>query len=425
MSDKRFDEQFIDESWERMRALLDKEMPVKDKRRRLVPIIWIPAAAASVAFFIIAGSWWFRQYQEHINDSLRANHVIANVYHNAITEPPCDEAMQTAPIASLQLPRQQPMKSTTFDATAALQETAQPIVSPSSEATPFIATTTIQISEDNNRIVPSEKASHTAYISHVEQIESLHHSLTTAALTTTPDLKMPSTKPAPRQSAWQVGLEIAGFSNGYVAMSGYAGGALIDAPTIAGESMNVRTGVNYSARSQHFDVSASKVKLDRVDASGSGGGMGVVTIDDTPGTLSLHTQHVSLPVALHYKLQKKWGLEGGLQAAYLLNASNLQGAESYQTSFGIANNNENTIRSFINDLTEKHSNQSAGTGSNEVNIDRLRRFDLGATLGVSYYPYSHLGVRLQYQHGLTDLLRDERFSAFNHHMRVSAVYFFR
>ncbi|HMN89883.1 MAG TPA: porin family protein [Saprospiraceae bacterium] len=424
MSDKRFEEQFIDESWEQMRALLDQEMPVKDKRRRLAPIIWIPAAAASVVLFIIAGSWWFTQYQERINDSLRANHVIANAYHNAITEPPCDEIIQTAPIASMQLPRQQPTKSTTFDATAALQETAQPIVLPSSEAAPFVATTTMQISEDNNRVVTSEDVSHAAYIiRHVEQIESLHHSPTTAALTTTPDLKIPLTKTTPRQSAWRVGVEIAGFSNGYVAMSGYAGGALIDAPTIAGESMNVRTGVNYSARSQHFDVSASKVKLDRVDASGGGGGMGVVTIDDTPGTLSLHTQHVSLPVALHYKLQKKWGLEGGLQTAYLVNASNLRGTESYQMAFGAANNSENTIRSFINDLTEKHSNQSAG--SNEVNIDRLRRFDLGATLGVSYYPYSYIGVRLQYQHGLTDLLRDERFSAFNHHMRVSAVYFFR
>jgi hypothetical protein len=129
---------------------------------------------------------------------------------------------------------------------------------------------------------------------------------------------------------------------------------------------------------------------------------------------------------LEFKPRKSWGLEGGLQASYLLGAQNLKGAEAYRTMVAQNYGNE-AIRVFVNDLTNKDTNGTLmfDSTSDDLNLRQLRRFDVALTAGVGVYPTKNIGVRLQYQRGLVDLLKADQFKTFGNNVRLSAVYFFK
>jgi len=116
-----------------------------------------------------------------------------------------------------------------------------------------------------------------------------------------------------------------------------------------------------------------------------------------------------------------------LQASYLLGARNLKGAEAYQTLAGFTNGNE-AIQTFVSSLSNKafdtSSNADLRVDNSTVNIDAFRRFDVAVSAGFGYYPTTKIGVRLQYQRGLIDIVKADQFKTFGNNVRLSAVYFF-
>jgi hypothetical protein len=64
------DNELIDNGWEQMQAILDKEMPIKPKRRRMIPFWWLSSGIAAAAVF---GSFLFFQQNNKISKENIAN----------------------------------------------------------------------------------------------------------------------------------------------------------------------------------------------------------------------------------------------------------------------------------------------------------------------------------------------------------------
>ncbi|MFN7118339.1 MAG: outer membrane beta-barrel protein, partial [Saprospiraceae bacterium] len=217
-----------------------------------------------------------------------------------------------------------------------------------------------------------------------------------------------------------IGLELATYASAGAALDGYAGGAIVEVPTQS-DKLNLRTGLNFNAQQRYFDSQVNAIQeTDRGFSPSS------VVIDPKPN-IQVNAQQLSLPLTMEFKPRKSWGLEGGVQASYLLGARDLKGAEAYQTVAGFTNGNE-AIRTFVSSLSNKQAdfmtNTDPAVDNSKVNIDAFRRFDVAVTAGFGVYPTENIGVRLQYQRGLIDMLKADQFRTFGNNVRLSAVYFF-
>lgn len=458
MPDKRIDDEFVNQGWEQMQAALDREMP-EEKRRRLVPVFWMWAAAASVLLLLCAGLGWWQWQNQPTQESVVA---VNKADRATIAEEECDEitkgmnspmvvensqtkdnqgkAMRDRNVAILDAKT----SLTTVSPTPLLQKRTTKQLAEKLDhrltrlEVPILESTNTAISEvlpqdfeiTNPTILESEKSDN-------QSVTPLY-SIAIAAIKTQSNIALPepkvklelwdeeesSDKKQIVPSNFKIGLEFATYTSTNAALDGYAGGAVVDVP-IQSKRLNLRAGVNFNAQQRYFDSDPSSGAL---SADNSGFAPKQMKVNPDPD-LSVNAQQLSFPVTLQYKPRRSWGLEGGLQASYLLNAQNLKGAEAYQTSVGVANGSSK-VNTFLSEIYNNIGN-ATGTnvftrdaGNSKLDINQLNRFDIAVSAGFGYYPTQNIGVRLQYQRGLIDLLKSDDFKAFGNNIRLSAVYFF-
>lgn len=443
------DDKFIDQAWEQMREVLDREMPVERKRRRLVMVPWVWGAAASVVLLISIGLGWWLWQQPGQQDPAMANVPQATQTPIAATEN-CEEitpAKQDA-IADHAAVRQSETNASTLGSQTAKTSgffakrntdkvnTGKQLAAKTS-ANDYTSSkmTPIQHSVGNSEIAALENnsiATQTPTIANtlaetkaVQPLSStviaeLEHS--TVANLPKPKVDLNLTAPAidveQNSSNWNIGLEFAAFSSPTAPVTGFSGGAVLQVP-VTGDKLRLRTGLSYSNRQNMIDVqSGSETAMalesaDQPDQSLTGSSVSIAEPD-----FSMTTHQLNLPAIFEYKMHKNFGIEGGLNGSYLVTARNLEGVENYQRVMASNSTVSNATRNFVNTL-------QADQGNNKINIDQLYRWDVMATAGLSVYPSQKLGVRFQYQRGLRDMLKDSDFEAFSNNFQVSAVYFFR
>lgn len=445
MPDKRTDEQFMDQAWEQMQIVLDREMP-EERKRRLVPIFWMLGAAASLLLLLTVGGilWQQKSLQMPVASVENRSNITST-----LAQEDCEEAtnnstlaqQKTKSAAAIQNQDQLAIVKTKNANARILKNRKDKDVKPEAinnisihyNKANLMAESLSPIFKDENIITQSVKSNNNQNITTVTPIHSLDLAMLEYQSIT--DLPKQQQKPAYwypldpnendkkaniEQNDVKIGVEFATYASAYAAVDGYAGGAIMDIP-VQSKNLNLRAGVNFSTQQRYFD---SSVAVDAAKATGpSNPGFGAtnVTVDPNP-QLSVNAKQVSLPVTLQFKPRRTWGLEGGVQASYLVGAQNLKGAEAYQTLTGLTYGNQ-TIRTFVNKLALDSSN-GGNNNSDKINLEQLRRFDVALTAGFGYYPTSSIGVRLQYQRGLIDMLKASDFKAFGNNIRLSAVYFF-
>ncbi|MBC6992909.1 outer membrane beta-barrel protein [Neolewinella lacunae] len=134
--------------------------------------------------------------------------------------------------------------------------------------------------------------------------------------------------------------------------------------------------------------------------------------------------YIDVPVTAYFKLGKL-ELEGGVSAGFLV-ASRVSGADTYQTNtFGLENDIIFSVEgNYFRDLAGGGGVISRSTTplprtdvlppdvisafyNSDRDEPRYRRYDFGLIAGASYFLNSGLYFGVRYQHGLTDLSRDE------------------
>lgn len=441
------DESFLNQAWEQMRATLDRELPVQEeKRRRVLFVPWRPAAAASVLLLLTVALLWWSQQAQTTAPVADASRAVSTPNDVATAEEDCDDISQ-APVwvqkeqqeakITIENGRQKAFiaakerrskvdkvqtngTNTGMTATAAVLQPESAVFNPTF---PAESAATILRSNTTGVLQANALQSLTA-----RQIALLENEKLPADYDKPLPLLMPESTATTSGSKWKIGLELATYASPNAALDGYAGGAVVDVP-IQSEKFNFRTGLNFNAQQRYFDVEV-ETGIESADRGGNAGfGPSNVIVDPQPN-LSVNAQQLSLPLTLEFKPRKSWGLEGGLQASYLLGAQNLKGAEAYQTMTGLQNGNEE-VTNFVYSLTNKSADRTgvvtfdSSSDSDNLNLRQLRRFDVALTAGVGVYPTKNIGVRLQYQRGLVDLLKADQFKTFGNNVRLSAVYFFK
>lgn len=460
MPDKRTDEQLINQAWEHMLATLDQEMPVETKRRRVIMVPWRLAAAASVLLLLTLGAgWWLAQRSP--NQTLVDSTPTAPT-EQAQTGTKVEDAANVATDhtkeeALVQKDQQQEM--------AENQVIEAPIVSSDKALkTPVIAKKQSSYSNKKQVIAPVQALQQIANLKKEaagtqELIKTSENTVATAiaqtetvtppaaqkqslqalnaqqiALLENEPLKLEEKKKVEffgetqaekdaKSSKWNIGLELATYASAGAAVDGYAGGAVVAIP-MQSEKFNLRTGLNFNAQQRYFDSNVPISEADR--GANPSFGTSTVVVDPDPD-FQVNAQQLSFPLTLEFKPRKSWGLEGGLQASYLLGARNLKGAEAYQTLAGFTNGNE-SIRTFVTSLSKQAYDVTSNADpidNSTVNLNAFRRMDVALTAGFGYYPTNNIGVRLQYQRGLIDMLKADQFTTFGNNVRLSAVYFFK
>ncbi len=428
MSDNRLDDKFVDQAWEHMRQLLDQEMPEEKKSRRLVVVPWWGwSAAASVLLLISAAvAWQFWSVSSSAPVAAREKAGLSIASANEECNEP-DANTVVAQVRRRSSGAARPAQKTPLSALkklipAAPQPATLVINSEKTSAYPILETET---SLDNNTFLLPEGKNTSAVIESSDILTldrrtppNLPYALRLANETPSPSPLPPFEPTEVEKSAknWKLGLEFGTHASGGSAVGGFSGGAVVQMPA-ASDKWRLRLGLNYTSLQNSIDIQRGSATADAfAESAQNRGGVAPNSVDVKAPEFRLTTHQLNLPAVLEYRAHRYLSVEGGLQGAYLLTARNLEGAERYQTVM-ISGYVPPTVKGFVNTL------QSGTNG--EVDIQQLYRWNVFALAGVTVYPTPKLGVRLQYQHGLRDILKDSDFSAFNHNFRVGAVYFFK
>lgn len=443
MQDKRIDEQFINHAWQQMLVTLDQEIPTEKKRRRLVLVPWHWATAASILLLLsLGGGWWLSQQKAQ---SLVVHTTQQGTPENLAIHEDCPEA-ELAQLAITQTKEPTGAKESRMPHKNVVAKVNGDIMNPKQVFENQGIVKTLQSDNNTEKTLPKNQTIASNEIAEMNNGTSAASSAVVSAMLPIQGIdnqkiallekeKFPLEKKTKleyfgetqeekksKDKRLNVGLELATYASAGAVLDGYAGGAMVEIPSQS-EKINVRTGLNFNASQRYFDSNVPVAESDR----SAGFGSSAVLVDPKPD-LQVNAQQLSLPLMVEFKPRKSWGVEGGLQASYLLSARNLKGAEAYQTLAGYTNGNE-AIRTFVGSLSTQKAdfgvNADQAVDNSSVNISAFRRFDVAVSAGFGVYPTENLGVRLQYQRGLIDMLKADQFKTFGNNIRLSAVYFFK
>ncbi|MDX1939987.1 MAG: outer membrane beta-barrel protein [Saprospiraceae bacterium] len=452
MPDKHLDDKFIDQAWKKMRQTLDVEMPEEEKRRRIVFMPWRWGVAASVLLLLSAGlGWWLweqstsaspvnivAQTETKVSSETEDCEELPSIQESTIAAnaiEPLSEKELNPGTKSLQTIDKDKKTHIQKNSSIALANNANSVeektITTKSSSVPALTSNTVESISITDPISKSEKELITSNSPEKQSLQAIDH-LALSSLKYENASSLPKPKPNLKLSSppievdrksknWNIGLEFATYSSVTAPVSGFSGGALVEVP-VGNDKLNFRTGLNYSNRQNMIDIqpgsttealfSGATKDANNVPQFGTSSNVKVAEPD-----FSLTIHQLNLPAIVEYKFYKFLGLEGGLQASYLMTAQNLKGVDSYQNVLSASNYAQ--VRSFVNDLTTQANNNG------KINIDQFYRWDVMASAGFAVYPIQNLGVRFQYQHGLRDMLKNSQFEAFSNNFRVSAVYFFQ
>ncbi len=186
-------------------------------------------------------------------------------------------------------------------------------------------------------------------------------------------------------------------------------------------------GMGLSLVMVNQDLALSKgstLEEDFRQAAAGGTGSSAVVV---PGAIDTRFHYLSMPLQLQYTPGRRFRLEGGLRVSYLLSAS------------------ENRLGS-MDELLADQENSSPGTAAPAFNLDNfapetvrllssatgngisnanMTNFDLGLNAGITYLPAAHLGINLRYSFGLIDVVKSPDYQRYNRWVQLGLRYYIR
>ncbi len=208
-----------------------------------------------------------------------------------------------------------------------------------------------------------------------------------------------------KRLAFRLALEIGIFSQSAAAIGGYFAG-LSGELSPRGKRLYLRSGLHYqSDRQQRFN--GEKVFTQQLTPSETSSNISSSSLLSSTSYITA-SQYLSLPLTAGYRLSPRLAVEAGLQADFLL-------AAQAQEEWRLLNGANLPLPLPGNNLLYRFETSSAR--------QQLASTSLGLQAGLAYRWSDRIAARLQYRHGLTDLLSAPAYQA---HLRggfVSVAYY--
>lgn len=191
----------------------------------------------------------------------------------------------------------------------------------------------------------------------------------------------------PSKRKWRWGFS-AGLVSDYVDnLKGGKIGAIVEIPL--GSVLRLETGLLYSYHGRNFEAGATDDNFFNVvgQAIDPGNITTVIQESDIPLAVS-NRQFLNIPVVLVTRLNKKWQLNTGLNASYLINAD--ISAYDYPDIELVSTDQYNELKSSYRDYA-------------------LQKWDMAAVLGLGYFPREHIGIDINFNFGFIDSFNNDWF----------------
>ena len=430
--DKLIDKKFTDRAWGEMSRLLDEEMPVRQAERRR-PVVWwlffglIVGLAGSVAYFHFSGK----------------NAI------PAMPPAPVQGAKAELPVAGASIPDEttaglesNPVKATTLPGKIEKQRlekrTPKRVISTTSivNTTPIENTippgvkSTPSVNDDQNTLSSlfvqplPEAESKTAEIS-PDQMTMRSAAPVEVALLPMKQLLADGSQPAvagiiphKKRVRWSVyGSGMSGLTNGANGL----GAGVIASRQLKKSKFSIESGLGYSFIQQPLSLIFTGLLQGGAPnfPTGENEGYSIYLGDSNLSAVAdpanagngrlvkpLNMHSLNVPVSLNYRFAPRLSLCAGLNAALILYTS------SDYPSGGVLNRNLNLFKLNADETAVfGHTSSQASATLND--------FEVAATGGMKYDLSPRLAVDLQYQAGLTDLIRENNKGDHNRLLRLT------
>ena len=436
-------EQLANEAWERMRLLLDAEMPVAEDRRKR-PVFWIWSKTAGIAatlLFSALGIWWLAS---DTTLTPAGNAALAGEFNRpaftpetSLTEAPQTDAQtqqtfvpeQTDEAATTGLNNASTHKSR-FDALQLYKST--PANSPflKSDALPFAkegallpATTP---GPENAVIVAEAETSEFPSSGFIQQYPAASQlpglELKTSAVEM-PAMHATAIPMDKLATSWRHGPELGGIVSFPTSLGGFHAGWAAEMPIAEGLALRgalrydfQRQTVSRNDRQATFESSSNFFPADPFNPVADLGT--AVAQPDTVISSTLKMHYAALPLSLSLKLNDRWSVEGGVQVAYLFQAFR----ESRNSALSSLNTNGTGIDFGSNNVSRSwyFSNKAQ-----EVAAESFQPWDLALSGGFRYQLSRHWNVGVSGNFGLLNQANKANgYRVFNRNSVLSLGYNF-
>ncbi len=428
MQDKNthIDGEFTDQAWQEMQAILDQEMPVRNKKRRFV--FWWYTGGIAVAASLI-GLWIVHVPDENIIE------INNNITAETILKP----TEQTEPLNNDLLTSENKVNNHSSNKKTAQKNTEKKLKDIDPEKIQNTAFTEKESYANTLDIQLDNPESQVDYINEKiidDQIGSSKNRLETPGLIAVSpvravkyDSEVQPSIPVSINKKKPFNLIVQGsalFRNDNHARG--LGANILASIPIGKNNFSIETGLGYAYISQPLSF---LIELQETDlGSGSGSFEAItdvaysnVSFLDLSNDLSanfpnaarteqldrLDLHYLQLPVMLSYRI-KRLRFSAGMQAGLLLVASS-------------GGNFNGGVLNFINSYDEEFISQPGPLAlADTAGKSNLSYFDLSGSFGIGYDFSSKYGVNLFYNTGLIDVIKNNSAKDFNRLFQLSIRY---
>ena len=439
-------EQLANEAWERMRLLLDAEMPVAEDRRKR-PFFWIWSTTVGIAASMLlagAGTWWIARDVFTTGTNAAVTEEIAPVLPGAIHD--LNKVASVSPTSKEDVI--QDVNRVTHAPTAPKEGAIRDLsmVTPANPAQARVNNVAGSLANESavegigfsNNIEGAQTTPLTLETSiHTTSDESVLAEVSTSRLPEANLVQLPGldlTAIAVEENsfspqailvgklpkAWRHGPELGGVTSFPTSLVGFHAGWVAEMPIADGFALRGAMRYDY----QRQTVSSSERQLFRESSSmadfmddpfnpvvGSS-----VAQPDTIISSTLKMHYAALPLAVSYKLNERWRVEGGVQVAYLLRAFR----ESKNTNADFAVTGAPNVYNAFDNQSWYFSNKVQ-----EVAQESFQPWDFALSGGVRYQVARHWNVGLSGNYGLLNQANATNgYRIFNRNAVLSVGYSF-
>jgi hypothetical protein len=459
MPDNRNIEALTDQAWERMRELLDQEMPVAGGSKK-PPVFWWFWAAAGLLLLLTLG-WWVwtdvsgtgTNSKTFDNNADRPTVMDSQPAGKEEEQPENYTELTPAEIADAMAARTGNAPARAPDTRSSTTEVQAPTARPLSSATSVNQMTdkktTLETHQPKNNIVANrplsllheqEKADQTiaeeelpfAVASAAEEpkpasarsdvfqtdllpvspLKSLSLSDLPLPRNNTYLPRLPSKFTAPELHAGIISAEVPGLNGGFVDLR--TGLRLSD-----GGRWSLKAGLGVHVQNRPFTVAFQNTNksLDQAvttpDSMNLGPGNGFNNLDQatipvlvSSSDIKLRTIYLNVPLLLHWQTGPKWSFEAGTRLNCLLRSVWAQPSTQENADL-LSAAGYNLILTAERQIAFA---QASNSGNNRTPLTfKLNNFYASGTLGLTFRPSVNWQIRAQYQHSLGNVLDSERY----------------
>lgn len=405
--------ELADKGWSAMREMLDREMPVARKKRRVA--IWWWATIGLGIFLLIAlqvagYSFWSLlsptppaiQQEKPIEPAAIPPVAEKRPTQGATAQPLADASTLEYPTPNDQEAISRPLPHSTVP--------QQPIALtlPSQKTTPLFAENAAvrkdrdgqQVSQLSKQEIASAKLLHLADLPRIP-IKPLDEKPLASDLS-----------PSAPKKHWifSTGLEAGIFHQAWLNQGGWNAGVFTQVQQ-AHSRFHAKAGIRYSQSSVEFLVQQIQITGDSLadqsntDFPVTQDGIEAGYSADKPGVLftSLQPRHqIGVPIEMGYRISKKWTVLAGLQANYLISS---QRGRYFSEDLNAAFDPD---KAFFYDSVNGAISLRSGSPAPR---DTYRSFHLALSGGIAYQINPKLSLSLQYRQGLTNLTPSGQYAS--------------